>query len=155
MRRWLAKILAKNDKSQVGFWPLQGDVVDYSGLGIHGNPTRYFPMYEGGRKGFIFLNTIQSRGVSIALGSSNAYNFDTTGSCTLSTWYYYQPLHSGGSSYLVSRIYNHSQTSTIKGYGLFVTNSASKDKLGFTVYSDLNTYPVASLTLAVDLDTIW
>jgi hypothetical protein len=156
MRKWLAKILAKNDKSQVGFWPLQGDVVDYSGLGTHGNPNRYFPMYEGGRKGLIFSNVIQSNGVTIPLGNSNVYNFDTTDSFTISTWYYYQPLHAGGSSFLVSRIYNNSQNSIIKGYGLFVTNdNVSKDKLGFVIYSGLNTYPIASLTLTVDLNPIW
>jgi hypothetical protein len=157
MRRWLAKILAKNDKSQVGLWPLQGDSVDYSGLGTHGYPSSYFPIYEAGRKGLFFSHDASSNyGPSIPLGSGSAYNFEANGSFTISTWYYYQPLRTGAVSFLVSRIYNNNITSIIKGYGLFVTNdSVSNDNIGFSIYSGVNTYPYPSFTTQVNLDPVW
>jgi hypothetical protein len=37
--RWLARELGKHDKRLAGFWPLQGNMLDYSGRGNHGMPV--------------------------------------------------------------------------------------------------------------------
>jgi hypothetical protein len=41
MRRFLARELAKKDTSLVGFWPLQGNTLDYSGRGTHVRPIQW------------------------------------------------------------------------------------------------------------------
>ncbi len=60
-KKWLARQLAKNDKTLIGFWPLQDNLLDYSGLGHHAQlreitPSLAYPksISTNNRKGVVF-----------------------------------------------------------------------------------------------------
>jgi hypothetical protein len=89
--RWLAKELAKNDKSLVAFWPLFGNLFDHSGGMHHGTEvnsalTPIQPSFAyTGRSGHTF--GVQSTDQYISIGHVEELNFDYNHPFSISFWF--------------------------------------------------------------------
>jgi hypothetical protein len=136
--RWLARELTRNDKTLIGFWPFQNNLLDYSGLAAHGQSVGGTSSSVYPQQGYMFYRS-GKRGVQVGqynldlfvdIGPVADYNFDYTNTFTISLWYYHTGLQTNTSGSLVSRLY---QSST--GYELTISNDGSGNhSLTFGLY---------------------
>jgi hypothetical protein len=140
-RRWLARELCRNDKTLIGFWPLQENLLDYSGLAAHGQSVGGRPGSVYAQQGYMFYRAGR-RGVQIGqyttdlfvdIGSSAYYNFDYTNPFTISVWYYHTGLQNNTSGGLVSRL-NEVSSGIMTGYELKISNNSGAHSLTFGLY---------------------
>jgi hypothetical protein len=160
MRRWLAKQLAKSDKTLVGFWPLQDNLLDYSGNGNHGSSVKnpqtapvstnnLFPAYIGGMKGYTF--GIYSTDNFLDMGNAPSTNFSWTSPFTVSFWLYTLQNIQSSTGALVSRVLNSAGNYT--GYNIalsasFVPPGIYQPQIIFGLYFNSN----FSINIVTQLD---
>lgn len=140
-RRWLARELSRNDKTLIGFWPLQENLLDYSGLSAHGQSVGGKPSSIYSRQGYMFYRAGR-RGVQIGqyatdlfvdIGSSAYYNFEYTNPFTISLWYYHTGLQNNTSGGLISRL-SEVSSGIMVGYELKISNNSNTHSLTFGLY---------------------
>ena len=90
MRRWLARELVKNDKTMLGFWPLQGNLLDYSGNALHINPKRTISLsnssewQDNAQPHYRQINSRQ--GVNLRHGLYSSSSYDSNGAQSNVLW---------------------------------------------------------------------
>jgi hypothetical protein len=119
MQRWLARELRRNDKTLVGFWPLQGNTRDYSGNAYHGLPVGGQLLLSAGNKNGYFFNTTNNY---ISAGSAANTGFSITSKFSFSFWLYIAK-DLGGFGGVLSRIGSSGQ-----GYDITYQNNNSNSK---------------------------
>ncbi len=89
---WLSRQNAYNDKSLVGFWPLQNDLFDNSGVRNHASfttaGTDVFPSftYLNNKKGFNCRNSTADSDNWLSVTSDNSLSFNATDKFSISCW---------------------------------------------------------------------
>lgn len=157
MHRLLARELAKKDSSLVGFWPLQGNLLDYSGQGYHGTMAKGTqlsmsaqdsrPTRSQGVKAYSFGVYSTDNFIDAGLGA-NA-NFGKINQFSVSCWFCrLTPITapSGTKGSLVSRVSNSGSSWT--GYDLYVTYQ-SNPQITFGLYNS----NVLSMSITCSLES--